>query len=122
MGKTGAEELTIGGIIAHLEHSLFFTFHTNRTVFNGELKQRMMVPTLVIVKRETEQRVLENIRDWFGLKNRIYLHTPYRKDGLQRKPRAILMIRDFVSLKNRLAPFLYKNLRGRKAEEFRRWI
>jgi len=67
-------------------------------------------------------KILEQIRDYLGLKNKVYKYHYPGKDKSKREPQAILTIRDFKQLKDIIIPFSHKKLVGRKRAQFIEWL
>lgn len=65
---------------------------------------------------------LEQIRDYLGLRNKIYKYHYPGKDKSKREPQAILMVRDFKQFKDIIIPFFHRKLVGRKRTQFIEWI
>ncbi len=92
-----------------------FTFSTNT-------KERRKTPSFCISMHIRDKKLLTKVRDTLGLRNRIYEYHYKGKDGYNRGPRAILIVREFGALKNIIIPLFYKNLYGNKSDQFEDWI
>lgn len=95
-----------------------FTFTTSAKF--GGLKLRR-IPAFQLRMHASNEKLLEAIRDLLGLNNRIYVYR-YNKDSVNRKPIALLIIREFSTLKNIIIPLFYKQLTGDKEKEFKEWL
>lgn len=95
-----------------------FTFTTSAKL--GNLKSRK-IPAFQLRMHADNQELLEAVKRSLGLKNRIYTYR-YNKDGANRKPIALLIVREFGSLKNIIIPLFYDQLTGDKGEEFNEWL
>jgi uncharacterized secreted protein with C-terminal beta-propeller domain len=94
-----------------------FTFQPRKS---GGKKQN--IPVFVIKMGEEDLELLEGVRIYLGMHNKIYIVNPYLKDGKNRKPKTMLMIRDVGTLKNRIMPMFAGKLIGNKAVQFKSWI
>jgi len=66
--------------------------------------------------------ILEKIKAYLGLRNKIYKYHYPGKEKANRKPQALLIVRDFKQLKNAIIPFFHKNLMGDKEVRFIEWL
>jgi hypothetical protein len=80
------------------------------------------IPTFMISMHYRDEKLLTEVRDFMGLKNTIYILKPYLSDGYDRKSTARLMVRDFLSLRDKVIPMFHKRLIGYKATQFENWI
>ena len=80
------------------------------------------VPTFAIHMHSRDKKLLENVRDSLGLKNKVYEYYYPGKDGSNRGPKAILIVRELGSLKNIIIPLFYKKLKGNKGKQFEEWL
>ncbi len=96
-----------------------FTFTTSTKL--GSLRMRR-IPTFQLRTHASNQKLLGEIRDLLDLKNKIYTYHYPGKDRANRKPVAILLIREFSALKNVIIPLFYGQLVGDKADEFNDWL
>jgi len=69
-----------------------------------------------------DRELIEGVRDYLGLKNRVYVYDHSGKDEWNRKPYASLVVRDIDGLKNKITPFFYNRLVGYKAIQFDDWL
>ena len=95
-----------------------FTFTTSAKL--GSLKSRK-IPAFQIRMHADNQELLKAIVKHLELKNRIYVYR-YNKDGANRKPITLLIIREFSSLKNTIIPLFYEQFTGDKETEFKEWL
>lgn len=95
-----------------------FTFDTRKQKNGTKLK----VPAFALAMHIRDEDLIEAVRDTLGLKNKIYVYHHQRKDGYNRGPRAILIVREFSQLKNIIVPFFYKKLKGNKRKQFIEWL
>lgn len=80
------------------------------------------MPAFAIKTRVENKELLEAIRDSLGLKNKIYVYNHQKMDGYKRRPRAMIIVREFGHLKNIIIPFFYKRLKGNKGKQFNEWL
>ena len=95
-----------------------FTFTTSAKLGSLKLKR---IPAFQLRMHASNQDLLKAMRDLLGLKNRIYVYR-YNKDGANRKPIALLIVREFSSLKNIIIPLFYDQLSGDRKKEFNEWL
>lgn len=100
-----------------------FTFCS---VGRAEAITKPRIPAFVLQMHERDLRLIEQVKEGIGLKNRIYI---YRKPALatQRKiyrrgRLAMLIVRDVGQLKNKVVPFFYNQLAGYKGKQFVDWL
>ncbi len=98
-----------------------FTFTTTKSKTKAGIITRK-IPAFSIAMNERDKELIEGVRDHLGIKNRVYLQSPYLGDGYNRGKRVMLIVREFPSLKNIIVPFFYKKLKGNKARQFENWI
>lgn len=92
-----------------------FTFDKRTTKYKNSIKIEK-IPTFVIQMHERDQELLRKLRNTLGLSNSVYILGPYRKDGINRGRQAKLIIRDYISLKEKVIPLFYKKLHGYKGK------
>jgi LAGLIDADG endonuclease len=92
-----------------------FTFSTSH-------KLNRKVPAFSIKMHVRDKQLLEMVRDTMGLRNKIYEYNHQGKDGANRGPQAMLIVREFGQLKNIIVPFFYKRLKGDKGRQFNEWL
>jgi len=83
---------------------------------------RNKIPTFQLKMTVSKIKFLEQIRDYLGLKNKIYKYHYPGKDKSKREPQAILIVRDFKQLKDIIIPFFYKKLTDEKRSQFIKWL
>jgi len=98
------------------EGSFTFTTRLNR---DGT---KVKIPAFQLKMRIKDKDLVEGVRDYLGLKNKVYVYYHPGKDGYNRGAIAMLIVRDFGSLKNIIIPFFYGRLAGYKAMQFDQWL
>ncbi|HEY4523997.1 MAG TPA: LAGLIDADG family homing endonuclease [Candidatus Paceibacterota bacterium] len=68
------------------------------------------------------KKLLENIKDYLGLKNKIYEYHYPGKEKSRRESQVLLIVRDFNQLRGIIIPFFYKKLKGYKGKQFIEWL
>lgn len=103
-----------------------FTFHTGRKKSNG---QKTKMPAFVVSMHIRDKDLLNKIKQKLGLKNKLYYRVPRitsqnPKTGVRylSERQAILVVRDFIQLKDIIIPFFYKKLIGYKGVQFVAWL
>ena len=114
MSKTEISDEYILGLV---EGEGTFTFSSSN--ISGKKRK---VPAFSIKMHFRDRRLIEEVRDKLGLKNRVYVYDHKGHDGAKRSPQAMLIVREFGSIKNVIIPFFYKKLRGNKAIQFEDWL
>lgn len=71
---------------------------------------------------ERDEYLIELVRDTLGLRNTIYNYDQRRSDGWKRGRKAVLMVREYESLRDVVVPLFYKKLRGNKGTQFMEWL
>ena len=94
-----------------------FTF---TTAYSGNKKRK--IPAFQIRMGTRNKNLLEEIKNTLGLRNNIYTYQYSGKDGYQRKPFVMLIVREFGSLKNIIIPLFYDHLIGSKGQQFDKWL
>ena len=92
-----------------------FTFSTNK-------KLGIKVPSFILRMHFRDIDLIRSVRDTLGINNRIYEYHYPQKDGYNRGPQAMLIVREFGRLKNVIVPFFYKRLKGHKGIQFEEWL
>ena len=95
-----------------------FTFTTSPRGFNKKVK----IPSFQLRMYIRDKKLIELVRDFFGLKNKVYTYFYPGKDGANRGPQAMLIVREIGNLKNIIIPFFYNNLVGYKVKQFEEWL
>lgn len=111
-------ELTNDYIRGLIDGEGCFTFSTNKN-YDGTSRK---IPVFQLKMHIRDKDLIEGVRDHLGLKNKVYIYHHPGKDGYNRGPTAMLMVRDFGSLKNIIIPFFYERLVGHKAIQFDKWL
>lgn len=93
-----------------------FTFTTSG--WSGKKK----VPSFQLRMNIRDKELIEAVRDFLGLKNKVYIYHYPGKDGSRRGPQAMLIVREFESLKDVIIPMFYNNLVGNKSKQFMAWM
>ncbi len=70
----------------------------------------------------SDEQLLKAIKDKLKLKNKIYVYHYPGKDKANRKPIALLIVREIGALKNIIIPLFYGRLVGNRAEQFKEWL
>ena len=84
---------------------------TNDGSRNGRLN-----PCVTLKMHYRDKELIEGIRDYFGLRNKVYEYTH------QNRHYAMLIIRDIPTLKNKIVPFFKNQLLGNKGMQFEEWL
>lgn len=84
---------------------------TNDGSRNGRLN-----PCVTLKMHFRDKELIEGIRDYFGLDNRVYEYTH------QNRHYVMLIIRDKLILKNKIVPFFKNQLLGNKGMQFEAWL
>ncbi|HCX45054.1 TPA: hypothetical protein DGT35_00390 [Patescibacteria group bacterium] len=100
-------------ILGIAESKAIFTFSGNGT---------KKIPAFYFVMEAKDKEMVKEVKLYLGLKNKIYVHDPYKKDGAKRKSSAKIAVRDFNQIKNIIIPFFYNQLKGSKGKEFISWL
>jgi hypothetical protein len=69
-----------------------------------------------------DKELIERIRDYLGLRNKVYTYYYPGKDGAKRGPQAMLIVREIGSLKNIIVPTFYSKLVGYKGKQLNDWL
>jgi len=96
-----------------------FTFCT---VTGWNKNKKAKVPAFQLRMHIRDKELIEAIRDFLGLKNKVYVYYYPGKDGTNRGPQAMLIVREFNNLKDIIIPMFYKNLIGHKNKQFMEWL
>lgn len=84
---------------------------------NGE-----RIPSFLITMHPRDKELLEAIRDYLGINNPVYVYDYQSRGYATGKYRAMLIIRDLSTLKNKIVPFFNKKLLGYKGTQFKWWL
>lgn len=98
-----------------------FTFDTKKIKYRDSIKMKK-IPTFAIQMHERDQELLRKLRNTLGLSNSVYILGPYTKDGVNRGKMAKLIVREYISLKDKIIPLFYKKLHGYKDKQFMEWL
>jgi|SRR3989344_2141022 len=79
------------------------------------------IPSFQIRMHIRDKVLLEKMRDFLKLRNRIYTYHYPGKDN-KRGPQAVLIVREFGNLKNIIIPLFYESLIGHKSSQFADWL
>lgn len=96
-----------------------FIFTTSSNL--GSVKPRR-IPAFQLRMQASDEQLLKAIRVKLRLKNKIYVYHYPGKDRANRKPIALLIVREIGALKDVIAPLFYNGLVGAKAEQFNEWL
>lgn len=112
-------ELTYEYIRGLIEGEGTFTFTTTTNLKNN---QRMKVPAFQLRMHIRDKELIEAVRDYLKLKNKVYIYHYPGKDGSHRGPQAMLIVREMGRLRNIIIPLFYNKLAGHKAIQFNDWL
>lgn len=87
------------------------TFSTHGYTTRGE-----RLPCVALKMHYRDKELIEAIRDYFGLKNKVYEYTH------QNRHFVMLVVRDTSTLKNKMVPFFRNRLLGHKGVQFEAWL
>lgn len=110
-------QLTSEYIRGLIEGGGTFTFTTSTS---GHKKIR--VPAFQLRMHVGDRKLIEAVRDYLCLKNKVYAYHYPGKDGAKRGPQAVLIVREIGNLKNIVIPFFYGKLAGNKGIQFNDWL
>ena len=88
----------------------------------NENGNKYKLPTFVIAMHERDKNLILEVKEYLGLRDRVYILKPYLGDGYNRGGTARLMVRDFGELRDIIIPFFYKKLVGYKGKQFIKWL
>lgn len=98
-----------------------FTFSTNNYRKSGEIiKQKS--PAFVIAMHVRDKWLIVETAEHLGIRDNVYIHKPYLKDGHKRGYVVRFMVRSLDQIRDIIIPFFYKKLAGYKGEQFVKWI
>lgn len=81
-----------------------------------------IVPTFQLKMNIIDKKIMNEIKVYLGLKNKIYEYHYPGKEKSRRMPQALLIVRDFKQLKDIIIPFFNKKLIGDKGRQFEKWL
>jgi len=119
------EKLSFEYIRGLVEGEGCFSFSTSPSyppekLLDGNLK-RVKIPSLTIGMHKRDEELLRKVRNTLGLQNTVYRYTRLTKDG-KTKYSAILVIREYLSIKDIVIPLFYRKLHGYKGKQFIEWL
>lgn len=97
-----------------------FTFSTIPR-FNKQGK-RIKIPTFVIAMNSRDEDLIKKVKTHMRLRESIYIHKAWKKDGYNRGDIVRLMVRDFGDLRDKVIPFFNNQLIGYKSAQFKEWM
>ena len=119
-------KLDDGYILGLIEGEGSFTFSTNILGRSESGILRRKVPAFMLQMHERDTKLIESVRDYLGLKNRIYNYLSpalvTNKKIYRRGRRSVLTVREIGPLKNIIVPFFAHRLLGYKSVQFSEWI
>jgi len=86
------------------------------TFSNDRRQNGARVPCVTLKMHFRDKALLEGIRDYFKLRNRVYEYTHGGRHY------AMLIVRDTPALKNTFVPFFKNQLLGHKGIQFEEWL
>ena len=100
-----------------------FSFHTVPVKDHLGNRIKMRIPAFMLGVSIQDINLVIAVKETLGLRNRIYEYSQERRrDGYNRQPIAMLVVRDLGQLKNIIIPLFYKSLPGNKARQFDNWM
>jgi hypothetical protein len=88
----------------------------------GATGNKLKIPTFIIQMHERDKELIEKIKNFLGVKNKVYILKPYNLDGFKRGKTARLMVRDFGEIRDKIIPFFYNKLVGYKGTQLINWL
>jgi len=83
---------------------------------------KVKIPAYILRMSVRDKNLIELVRNRLKLKNKVYTYDYPGKDGYNRQPQSVLIVRDFASLRNVIIPLFYNKLYGYKRIQFVAWI
>ena len=83
---------------------------------------KIKLPAFILGMHERDKELIEQVRRYLGLKNKVYVLKSYTLDGVKRGKVARIIVRDFGELRDILIPFFYNKLIGYKGKQFIEWL
>lgn len=83
---------------------------------NDRRRDGTRTPAVALRMHYRDKELLEGIRDYFGIQNRVYEYT------YNGRHQAMLIIREMPTLKNIIVPFFKNQLLGNKGMQFELWL
>ncbi|MEK9170128.1 MAG: LAGLIDADG family homing endonuclease [Patescibacteria group bacterium] len=99
-----------------------FTFSSNLRKNKLGEKIKIKIPAFSIEMHERDEQLLNLVKNKLKLSNRVYNYKNIGKDRIERGRRAVLIVREFGTLKNIIIPLFYKKLKGHKNKQFFEWL
>ena len=91
-------------------------FEGEGTFSNDRRTDGTRIPCVTLKMHYRDKELLEGIRDYFGISNKVYEYTHGGRHY------AMLIIRDISTLKNKIVPFFKNQLLGHKGVQFEGWL
>lgn len=88
----------------------------------GKTGNKLKLPAFTIQMRERDKELIEKVKNYLGVKGRIYILKPCVLDEFKRGKIARLMVRDFGEIRDIIIPFFYNKLVGYKGKQLIDWI
>ncbi|MBI3046241.1 MAG: LAGLIDADG family homing endonuclease [Candidatus Harrisonbacteria bacterium] len=83
---------------------------------------KIKIPAFILGMHERDRELVEKVREYLGVKNKVYTFKPYLLDGFKRGKTVRIMVRDFGELRDIIIPFFNKKLIGFKGKQFIAWL
>jgi hypothetical protein len=83
---------------------------------------RYKIPTFLIQMHERDRYLIEEVKRYLGVRDKVYILKAFTKDGYNRGNTARLMVRDFGELRDSIIPFFHRKLIGYKGKQFVNWL
>jgi len=80
------------------------------------------IPTFLIQMHERDKNLIEQVKQYLGVRDKVYILNAFVKDGYNRGKTARLMVRDFGELRDIIIPFFHRKLIGYKGKQFVNWL
>lgn len=84
--------------------------------------RKYKVPAFEIAMHERDRELLIKVRDFLKLRNRVYILRNPDNGITKTKKRVVLIVREFLQLKDIIVPLFYKKLHGHKGKQFEEWL
>lgn len=91
-------------------------FEGEGTFTNDRRRDGTRTPAVTLKMHHRDKELIEGIRDYFDIKNKVYEYT---HNG---RHQAMLIIREMPTLKNKIVPFFRNQLLGNKGMQFEEWL
>jgi len=83
---------------------------------------KLKIPAFILGMHERDKELIERVKRYLGVKNKIYILKAYTLDGFKRGKTARIMVRDFGELRDIIIPFFYNKLIGYKGKQLIEWL